>query len=149
MSAATSRDPQAPHTMSSYRHQAAANSSYNTDFASPTDSEFSVGYDEPDYVRNWDYQRVAEWLRSINAGQYIELFRRNDITGANLIDLDSSLLKDMGIKKIGDRVRIGAQAKKFRYNEYQRKRESGRVRCNFGTSIICRRLTNDRRIARP
>lgn len=113
--------------MSSYRQQAAANNSYGTDFASPTDSEFSVGYDEPDYVRNWDTQRVSEWLRGINAAQYIDLFKQHHISGANLIDLDSATLKEMGIKKVGDRVRIGAQAKKFRYNEYQRKRDSVRV----------------------
>ena len=54
----------------------------------------------------------------------------NHINGENLMEMDQTHLKDMGIKKIGDRVRIGTQAKLFRNREYKRasKRSSKRVR---------------------
>ena len=48
----------------------------------------------------------------------------NNITGENLMDIDQNVLKEMGIKKVGDRVRIGAQAKQFRFKEYRKKRNS-------------------------
>ncbi len=43
------------------------------------------------------------------------------------MDIDQSALKEMGIKRVGDRVRIGSQAKLFRHKEHQRKRISNRV----------------------
>lgn len=45
------------------------------------------------------------------------------------MDIDQATLKEMGIKKIGDRVRIGTQAKVFRNNVYRRtsKRNTNRV----------------------
>ncbi|KAK5175182.1 ATP binding [Saxophila tyrrhenica] len=90
-------------------------------FTSPTESEFSESLaDQRDGVQDWDEARVCDWLRSINCGQYVEIFRRNNINGENLMDIDQATLKEMGIKKIGDRVRIGAQAKVFRSNVYKR-----------------------------
>ena len=100
-------------------------------FTSPTESEFSESYKDSarDSVQDWDESRVGDWLRSINCGQYVELFRRNNINGENLMDMDQATLKEMGIKKVGDRVRIGAQAKVFRNNVYKRtcKRSINRV----------------------
>lgn len=94
--------------------------------------------------RNWNEPRVADWLRSINAGQYVDLFKgercfvprrdhaakpllANNITGANLMDIDQEILKEIGVNKVGDRVRINQQAKMFRKNEYLRKRQTERV----------------------
>lgn len=72
---------------------------------------------------------MGDWLKSINCAQYVDLFRKNNINGENLMDMDQAMLKEMGIKKIGDRVRIGAQAKVFRNNVYKRasKRSINRV----------------------
>jgi mitogen-activated protein kinase kinase kinase len=46
------------------------------------------------------------------------------------MEIDQSHLKEMGIKKIGDRVRIGSQVKLFRSREWRRssKRSNNRVR---------------------
>ena len=100
-------------------------------FTSPTESEFSESYKDSvrDSVADWDETRVGDWLRSINCGQYVEVFRKNNINGENLMDMDQATLKEMGIKKVGDRVRIGAQAKVFRNNVYKRssKRSINRV----------------------
>ena len=101
-------------------------------FTSPTESEFSESYrDARDSVQDWDEARVCEWLKSINCSQYVEIFRKNNITGENLLEMDQATLKEMGIKKIGDRVRIGTHAKVFRNNIYKRssKRNQNRVRC--------------------
>jgi len=102
-------------------------------FTSPTESEFSESYRDnaAESVQDWDESRVGDWLRSINCGQYVDVFRRNHINGENLMDMDQQMLKEMGIKKIGDRVRIGAQAKVFRNNVYKRtsKKVINRVGC--------------------
>ncbi|KAL8971516.1 MAG: hypothetical protein Q9183_001018 [Haloplaca sp. 2 TL-2023] len=90
-------------------------SSHNGPFASPTESEFSDGYDSSDAaVRSWDEKRVCDWLRSINCSQYEQLFRINNVNGSNLIECDQLVLKEMGIKKIGDRVRIFVAIKQLR-----------------------------------
>lgn len=57
------------------------------------------------------------------------------------MEMDQSHLKDMGIKKVGDRVRIGSQAKQLRNKEYKKasRRVSNRVsasRCQSGLSLI-------------
>ena len=116
-----------PSTGSHYRPQPA--NAVNV-FTSPTESEFSDSYkDARDSVLEWDEARVGDWLKSMNCGQYVELFRKNNINGENLMDMDQAMLKEMGIKRIGDRVRIGAQAKLFRSSAYRRtsKRSINRV----------------------
>lgn len=74
---------------------------------------------------------MCEWLRSINCAQYEQLFKGmprhlirlghpanddvvNNVTGSNLIECDQLVLKEMGIKKIGDRVRIFVAIKQLR-----------------------------------
>ncbi|KAL8987137.1 MAG: hypothetical protein Q9177_003630 [Variospora cf. flavescens] len=93
----------------------AIGSSHHGPFASPTESEFSEGFEPSDTaVRSWDERRVCEWLRSINCAQYEQLFKVNNVTGSNLIECDQLVLKEMGIKKIGDRVRIFVAIKQLR-----------------------------------
>jgi hypothetical protein len=64
----------------------------------------------------------------------------NHINGENLVEMDQTHLRDMGIKKVGDRVRIGSQAKQLRNKEYRKstRRTSNRVRDRV--SIINRTL---------
>lgn len=103
-------------------------------FTSPTESEFSETYrDGKESVLEWDELRVGEWLRSVNCAQYVDIFRRNNINGEYLMDMDQATLKEMGIMKIGDRVRIANGAKLFRNSVYKRtsKRNLNRV-CTDG-----------------
>ena len=81
---------------------------------SPTESEFSDSYDTPESIGDWDEKKVGEWLRSISYAQYEPLFRKNDIRGTTLVEMDQSLLKEIGIKKIGDRMRIFVAIKQLR-----------------------------------
>ncbi|KAF2447217.1 Ste11-type MAPKK kinase [Karstenula rhodostoma CBS 690.94] len=107
-------------SLSSYRNQGAASRADQSLYASPTESEFSEVYDAPDAVRHWDEEKVGDWLKRINCAHYVELFRQNNINGENLMEMDQTHLKDMGIKKVGDRVRIGSQAKQLRNKEYKK-----------------------------
>jgi len=117
-----SAQPAAQYTSNhaSYRTHASNARAEQSIFASPTESEFSEIYDAPDAIRNWDEDKVADWLKRINCAQYVELFKHNHINGENLMEMDQTHLKDMGIKKVGDRVRIGSQAKQLRNKEYKK-----------------------------
>lgn len=58
------------------------------------------------HVRMWGDAEIASFLSMYKCDQYIELFNRNDIDGKVLLDLDMSSLKEIGISKIGDRVKL-------------------------------------------
>ena len=75
--------------------------------------------------RSWDEKRVGEWLLSIRCGQYEALFRANNFNGDNLLDCDQKVLQEIGIKKVGDRVRICVAVKQLR-----KKSATGRRRQN-------------------
>ncbi|KAF2639304.1 MAP kinase-like protein [Massarina eburnea CBS 473.64] len=112
----------------SYRAHGSSSRADTTLIASPTESEFSEAYDAPDAIRHWDEDKVGDWLKRINCAHYVDLFKQNHINGENLMEMDQTHLKDMGIKKVGDRVRIGSQAKQLRNKEYRKasKRTSNR-----------------------
>lgn len=88
-------------------------------FASPTESEFS---ESADSVKFWDEDRVCEYLRSVKCGDYEKIFRKNHINGEVLIEMDKEVLKEMGIDKVGDRVRLFLGIKKLRTQAYAKKR---------------------------
>jgi mitogen-activated protein kinase kinase kinase len=49
---------------------------------------------------------VSEWLSSLNLEQYAPAFDSYSISADDLPFLDSGILKDIGIDKIGDRIRL-------------------------------------------
>ncbi|KAL3474499.1 kinase-like domain-containing protein [Aspergillus californicus] len=84
-------------------------------YTSPTKSEFSSEIDDGlDSVRSWDEKQVIAWLKTINCQHYEPLFKANNFNGNNLIECDQKILQEMGIKKIGDRVRIFVAIKQLR-----------------------------------
>ncbi|KAI5459946.1 kinase-like domain-containing protein [Mariannaea sp. PMI_226] len=91
-------------------------------YASPAESDFED--DGPESVKNWDEDGVCEYLRSVKCGEYEKLFRKNHINGENLLEMDKEVLKEMGIEKVGDRVRLFLGIKKLRTKAYanQKKR---------------------------
>ena len=95
-------------------------------YNSPTDSEFSDS-DGPDAVKNWDEDRVCDYLRSVKCGDYEKLFRKNHINGENLLEMDKEVLKEMGIDKVGDRVRLFLGIKKLRTKTYASQKRRNRV----------------------
>ncbi|KAI0140674.1 mitogen-activated protein kinase [Pestalotiopsis sp. NC0098] len=98
-------------------------------FNSPTESEFS-DLDGSDAVKNWNEDQVADYLRSVKCGEYEKLFRKNHINGENLLELDKDVLKEMGIEKVGDRVRLFLGIKKLRTRAYANVKK--RNRDSFG-----------------
>ncbi|RYP51516.1 hypothetical protein DL769_010805 [Monosporascus sp. CRB-8-3] len=98
-------------------------------FASPTDSEFS-DVDGPEAVKNWSEDQVCDYLRSVKCGEYEKLFRKNNINGENLLEMDKEVLKEMGIEKVGDRVRLFLGIKKLRTKAYANQKK--RNRDSFG-----------------
>ncbi|EHA22382.1 hypothetical protein CBS63078_5155 [Aspergillus niger] len=102
------------YTGSSQKPTAIGDSQKGMMFTSPTESSFSDAYDGLDAVRSWDEKQVIAWLHSINCGQYEALFKANNFNGNNLIECDQKILQEMGIKKIGDRVRIFVAIKQLR-----------------------------------
>ncbi|EHK17075.1 uncharacterized protein TRIVIDRAFT_41605 [Trichoderma virens Gv29-8] len=94
-------------------------------FSSPTESEFSDS-DGPDSVKNWDEDRVCDYLASVKCGEYEKLFRKNHINGENLLEMDKEVLKEMGIDKVGDRVRLFLSIKKLRTKAYANQKKRNR-----------------------
>jgi len=95
-------------------------------FASPTESEFS-DVEGPESAKHWDEERVCDWLRSVNCAEYEKLFRKNNINGENLLEMDKAVLQEMGIDKIGDRVRLFLGIKKLRTKAYANQKKRNRV----------------------
>ncbi|RDL35343.1 putative MAPKK kinase [Venustampulla echinocandica] len=98
----------------------------NQSFASPTESEFSDSMEGPESAKNWDEARVGAWLRSVNCGDYEKLFMKNNINGENLLEMDKAVLQEMGIEKIGDRVRLFLGIKKLRTKAYANQKKRNR-----------------------
>ena len=95
-------------------------------FSSPTESEFS-DIEGPESAKNWGEERVCDWLRGIKCGDYEKLFRKNNINGENLLEMDKAVLQEMGIDKIGDRVRLFLAIKKLRTRAYANQKKRNRV----------------------
>jgi len=95
-------------------------------YTSPTESEFS-DVDGPGSVKNWDEDKVCEYLRSVKCGDYERVFRKNHINGENLLEMDKEVLKEMGIDKVGDRVRLFLSIKKLRTMTYANQKKRNRV----------------------
>lgn len=96
-------------------------------YASPTEDEFDDD-DNPDAVKNWSEESVCEWVRSINCAEYEQLFRQNHINGENLLEMDKHVLKEIGIDKVGDRVRLFLGIKKLRTKAYANQKKRNRVK---------------------
>ncbi|ODV61193.1 kinase-like protein, partial [Ascoidea rubescens DSM 1968] len=50
--------------------------------------------------------QIFKWLEKINLKEYYRLFKENDITIDLITSLDYQLLKELGIKKVGDIIRF-------------------------------------------
>lgn len=59
---------------------------------------------------SWDDTAVALWLAAalpnLATQPYADVFAANDIRGAVLLEVDQSALKEMGVRSVGDRVKI-------------------------------------------
>lgn len=93
-------------------------------FASPPNSALSPtthggNVDGIDYagLPRWDDAQVAAWLTAALptlANNYADTFASNDIRGSVLLEVDQSALKEMGVKSVGDRVKICVAVRSLR-----------------------------------
>jgi len=67
-----------------------------------------------DLVHQWDEDTVGEWLKSVNCAKYRSVFVSNNINGDALLDCDQNILKEVGVNKVGDRIRIMVAVKALR-----------------------------------
>ena len=68
------------------------------------------------------YFQVCQWLLALGMESYITLFMDKTITGAALLNLDSSGLKDLGIKNKDDREKIKKKIKELKaHNDREKK----------------------------
>lgn len=90
---------------------------------------------------------MAEWLRTIGCQKYDTVFEseltlflpapreadllENNITGETLLECDQSVLKELGITKVGDRVRIFVAVKALRARVFGNGKKRNRVHCLF------------------
>ncbi|XP_059365608.1 neurabin-1-like isoform X2 [Carassius carassius] len=89
-------------------------------------------------VTEWTCQQVSCWLMGLNLEQYVSLFTAKNVDGEQLMNLDSSALKTLGVESSQDRALIKKKLKdlkvlmeKARRNrekiERQRKKELEQV----------------------
>lgn len=57
-------------------------------------------------VANWGVGEVVTWLETMQLGEYVETFTRNDVRGKELLTLTRRDLKELGITKVGHVKRI-------------------------------------------
>ena len=66
--------------------------------------------------------QVCQWLLALGMESYITLFMDKTITGAALLNLDSSGLKELGIKNKDDREKIKKKIKELKaHHDRERK----------------------------
>ncbi|WWC59189.1 uncharacterized protein I303_101738 [Kwoniella dejecticola CBS 10117] len=58
------------------------------------------------YLRGWGQSELTAFLNLYRCGQYASAFQRHDIDGKVLLDLDMAALKEIGIAKVGERVKL-------------------------------------------
>jgi mitogen-activated protein kinase kinase kinase len=58
-------------------------------------------------------ESVEVWLQSLHLEQYDPLFTEFSVSAEDLPYLDATILKDMGISKIGDRIKLARAAQKL------------------------------------
>jgi hypothetical protein len=71
-------------------------------------------------LEEWGQEDIIQWLTDKNLRQYCQSFKENDIDGPNLLELNESDLRDLGIVSIGHRkvfMRHLNEAKNFKYPE--------------------------------
>jgi len=87
-------------------------------------------------VEEWAKEQVCQWLLALGMESYITLFMDKTITGAALLNLDSSGLKDLGIKNKEDREKIKKKIKELKSHNEREKRDMERKAENKGHSSM-------------
>ena len=68
----------------------------------------------PQYLKTWGEGEIQQFLSIYKCGHYIDAFKQNDIDGNVLLDLDMAMLKELGVAKVGERVKLLSGIKDLR-----------------------------------
>ncbi|WVQ84003.1 hypothetical protein IAT38_006148 [Cryptococcus sp. DSM 104549] len=95
---------QPPPSVASY----STNSSFNhpSRSSSPPLYRAPAGVSFPDYLRSWRDPQIRELLDTVECAHYAPLFKRHNVDGRVLLDMDKPALTEIGITKVGDKVKI-------------------------------------------
>uniref|UniRef100_A0A665WRS0 Sterile alpha motif domain containing 14 n=1 Tax=Echeneis naucrates TaxID=173247 RepID=A0A665WRS0_ECHNA len=70
--------------------------------------------DEPScVVSSWTTQQVCQWLRGLNMEQYVPEFRARDVDGQQLLQMDGSRMKSLGVLSSSDRSALKRRIKEI------------------------------------
>uniref|UniRef100_A0A7I4YMC1 Diacylglycerol kinase n=1 Tax=Haemonchus contortus TaxID=6289 RepID=A0A7I4YMC1_HAECO len=90
------------------------------------------------HVTTWSVDDVSLWLNSLGLSHYASQFKANDIRGHELIHLERTDMKDLGVLKIGHAKRLQSAIAELREKEVELRRESRRSG-RKGTSLSVER----------
>lgn len=74
----------------------------------------SSGKSFSQHLKSWTNGEVSAWLGTFKCAHLAPLFQQNDIDGKVVLDLDMASLKEMGVPKVGERVKILTAVKELR-----------------------------------
>jgi len=57
-------------------------------------------------VEKWSVDQISIWLDTVGLSEYKELFKQHAISGAELVDLNETILGKMGINRIGHQMKL-------------------------------------------
>ncbi|KAG5263091.1 hypothetical protein AALO_G00282450 [Alosa alosa] len=86
-------------------------------------------------VSSWSTQQVCQWLRGLNMEQYVPEFTDQDIDGEQLLQMDSTKLKGLGVVNSSDRntlkrrikdIHAAAEKERKALGKLERQREKQR-----------------------
>ncbi|KAJ2854509.1 ATP binding, partial [Coemansia erecta] len=65
-------------------------------------------------VLQWNEEKVCQWVCEQGFNKYESVFRENMITGEALVELDYTLLKELSVRTVGERVRLNLAIRRLR-----------------------------------
>ena len=64
-------------------------------------------------VDSWTTSEVGDWLDAIGLGEYKGVFDENCIEGETLASMSKADIKELGVEKVGHRVKLDKEIKKL------------------------------------
>ncbi|XP_040918873.1 sterile alpha motif domain-containing protein 14 [Toxotes jaculatrix] len=101
-----------PHTSSSTSPPVDSSSSRSSHpYHTLSQSSDEPGDEPSSVVSSWTTQQVCQWLRGLNMEQYVPEFNARDIDGQQLLQMDGSKLKGLGVLSSSDRSALKRRIK--------------------------------------
>ncbi|BFZ22046.1 hypothetical protein BsWGS_25085 [Bradybaena similaris] len=76
----------------------------------------------PGSITDWSTEHVCHWLTSLDFDKYTASFREKNVTGSQLLHLDTSKLKTVGVVSSKDRETLKKKIKEMRSNAEREKK---------------------------